>query len=153
VESVKKVAVQEITYKDEKLTMRSKEDRFKALTEARRATKSKEDKGKESKKRSRDSSGGDGKEGDNKRGTRLTCDKNNQEGDAGKAKDVQSNYKAYPKGVFVNVKGVGEGCRMQTIKDIFAQYGNVKYVAFKEGQTDACVRFEASAESAQAVND
>jgi len=67
-ESAKKVAAQEISYKEEKITMKSKADHITAAKEARAAAKGKDDgKEKDSKKRSRDSSGGDEKGGENKR--------------------------------------------------------------------------------------
>ena len=136
-ESAKKVAEQEILYKEEKLSMKPKEEYLKELPSSTTAGK-----GNDSKKRGRESFGGDGKDGDQKREKRDRGGKDNHKKEGDKKEDMEANYKAYPKGVFVNVKGVGEGCTMQAIKDIYAQYGNVKFVEFREGQTDACVRFE-----------
>jgi len=141
-ESAKSVVQQEIVFKDVKISMQMKEEWAKPKGDPSPF------KDKDSRKRGRDSEGGNTKEGgDQKRDKRERAPKEKKD----KKEDMEANYKPYPKGVFVNVKGVGEGCTIQTIKDLYAQYGTVKFVEFKEGQTDACIRYDTPEEAAECV--
>ena len=133
-ESAKKVSAQEISYKDEKLTMQAKEQHLKAMKEIRAKDSTPGKAGKESKKRGRDSEGGE--RGEDKEGK----DAKKSKKDTPKKEEPEKEYKAYPKGIFVNVKGIGEGCTVQLLKDIYTKYGNVKFVEFREGQVDLCPR-------------
>jgi hypothetical protein len=146
-ESAKLVVPQEIAFKDVRISMKMKEDWLKEEW-LKKQTKGDPSKDKDSRKRGRDSEGGDAKEGgDQKREKRDRAPKEKKD----KKEDMEANYKAYPKGVFVNIKGVGEGCTIQTIKDLYAQYGTVKFVEFKEGQTDACIRYDTPEEAAECI--
>jgi hypothetical protein len=62
----------------------------------------------------------------------------------------QESYNA-SKGVFVKVANVGEQATYKEIKEHFQKYGTVKFVEFKAGETEACVRFEKPEDAAQAV--
>jgi len=145
-EEAEAVVTKELEYKGEKLTMTAKTAFLETLKGQRKGgddkKKGKDHKGKDQKaggKRKReDEDGGD--DGEKK-----------AKGNDGEAVEEKKEYISYPKGVFVKLAGVGSEATMPNIKDHYTKYGNVKFVEFKDGETDACIRFETPEEATEAV--
>eukprot|EP00960_Hanusia_phi_P030690 748795-Hanusia_phi.AAC.2 len=125
-EEAEAVISKEITFANAKLEMVSKEEYLKQNPSA----SSENEKGKDGKKKGHDGKGGDKKD---------------------KSEKKEDSYKAYPKGIFIKIEGIGEGATMHDIKDTFSKYGSVKFVEFKEGETVACIRFDTPDDASEAV--
>ncbi len=135
-EEAKAVCAKEIEYDGKKLSLRMKSEMGKDRGDNKRGRPDdKKDKNADRSKRQRTTEGG-------------SDDKKKRENDS---ESKEKEYVAYPKGVFVKVANVGEQATYKEIKEHFQKYGTVKFVEFKAGETEACVRFEKPEDAAQAV--
>ena len=146
-EEAENVCKQEIVYNDVKLTMMMKADYLNKKFEKKGDKPDKNGPKPENRKRGREE-GGDGGEHKKARGE----GKEGREHKEGKDKSKEGEYVAYSKGVFVKLAGVGADTTAGLLRDIFSKYGKVKFVEYKQGETDACVRFDTADEAKQAVD-
>ncbi|KAJ1484539.1 hypothetical protein T484DRAFT_1655578, partial [Baffinella frigidus] len=173
-EEAEEVGKKELEYKEVKLVLATKAAFLTALNAERKAADGGKDKkgGKDRKDKTDRPQRGDRKErGGKTPGEKRKRDDDGEtvegetvegeDGEAVKKKkgrdgkpavvEEKKEYVAYPKGVFVKLAGVGGTATMPNIKDHYTKYGNVKFVEYKEGETDACIRFETPEEAAEAV--